>query len=66
MAEKEYIDKEFVMNTINELKAKPLPKTIGLEHLQQIIEDIFADNSDSDDNSETAIVSSIADNILDD
>ena len=44
MAEKEYIDKEFVMNTINELKAKPLPKTIGLEHLQQIIEDISAND----------------------
>ena len=42
MAEKEYIDKEFVMNAINELKAKPLPKTIVLEHLQQIIEDISA------------------------
>lgn len=44
MAEKEYIDKEFVINTINELKAKPLPKTIALEHLQQIIEDISADD----------------------
>lgn len=44
MAEKEYIDKEFVINTIHELKAKPLPKTILLEHLQQIIEDISANN----------------------
>ena len=44
MAEKEYIDKEFVINTINELKTKPLPKTIVLEHLQQIIEDISANN----------------------
>ena len=42
MPEKEYIDKEFVMNAINEFKAKPLPKTIVLEHLQQIIEDISA------------------------
>lgn len=44
MAEKEYIDKEFVINTINELKAKPLPKTILLEHLQQIIDNISANN----------------------
>ena len=44
MAEKEYIDKEFVMNAINEFKAKPLPKTIVFEHLQQIIEDISANN----------------------
>ena len=44
MAEKEYIAKEFVINTINELKTKPLPKTIVLEHLQQIIEDISANN----------------------
>ena len=42
MPEKEYIDKEFVMNAINDFKAKPLPKTIVLEHLQQIIEDISA------------------------
>lgn len=42
MTEKEYIDKEFVMNAINEFKAKPLPKTIVLEHLQQIIKDISA------------------------
>lgn len=44
MAEKEYIDKEFVINTINGLKTKPLPKTIVLEHLQKIIEDISANN----------------------
>ena len=42
MAEKEYIAKEFVINTINELKTQPVPKTILLEHLQQIIEDIPA------------------------
>ena len=42
MAEKEYIAKEFVINTINELKTQPVPKTIFLEHLQQIIEDIPA------------------------
>ena len=43
-----------------------LRKKARKEERQQIIEDIFADNSDNDDNSETAIVSSIADNILDD
>ena len=44
MAEKEYIAKEFVINTINELKTQPVPKTILLEHLQQIIEDISAND----------------------
>ena len=44
MAEEEYIAKEFVINTINELKTQPLPKTILLEHLQQIIEDISAND----------------------
>ena len=44
MAEKEYIAKEFVINTINELKTQPVPKTIVLEHLQQIIEDISAND----------------------
>ena len=36
------------------------------EERQQIIEDVFADNSDNADNSEPEVVSSLADDILDD
>ena len=43
-----------------------LRKKAQEEERQQIIEDVFADNSDNADNSEPAVVSSLADDILDD
>ena len=43
-----------------------LRKKAREEERQQIIEDVFADNSDNADNSEPAVVSSLADDILDD
>lgn len=38
MAEKEYIAKEFVIDAIEELKAKPMPKTLLFDHLTKLIE----------------------------
>ena len=43
-----------------------LRKKAREEERQQIIEDVFADNSDNADNSEPAVVSSLVDDILDD
>ena len=38
MSEKEYIEKELVMDTIDELKLKTLPKTLLFDHLKKVIE----------------------------
>lgn len=38
MAEKEYIAKEFVIDAIEELKTKPMPKSLLFDHLTQLIE----------------------------
>lgn len=34
----EYIDKEFVIETIEELKSKALPKALLFDHLKKVIE----------------------------
>lgn len=34
----EYIDKEFVIDTIEELKSKALPKALLFDHLKKVIE----------------------------
>ena len=34
----EYIDKEFVLDTIEELKSKALPKALLFDHLKKVIE----------------------------
>lgn len=34
----EYIDKEFVIDTIEELKSKSLPKALLFDHLKKVIE----------------------------
>ena len=38
MAEKEYIAKEFVIDAIEELKTKPMPKALLFDHLTKLIE----------------------------
>ena len=38
MAEKEYIAKEFVIDAIEELKTKPMPKSLLFDHLTKLIE----------------------------
>ena len=38
MSEKEYIEKELVMDTIDELKLRTLPKTLLFDHLKKVIE----------------------------
>ena len=38
MTEKEYIAKEFVIDAIEELKAKPMPKALLFDHLTKLIE----------------------------
>ena len=38
MAEKEYIAKEFVIDAIEELKTKPMPKELLFDHLTKLIE----------------------------
>ena len=38
MSEKEYIEKELVMDTIDELKLKALPKALLFDHLKKVIE----------------------------
>ena len=38
MAEKEYIAKEFVIDAIEELKTKPMPKALLFNHLTKLIE----------------------------
>ena len=38
MSEKEYIEKELVMDTIDELKLKTLPKMLLFDHLKKVIE----------------------------
>ena len=38
MAEKEYVAKEFVIDAIEELKTKPMPKALLFDHLTKLIE----------------------------
>ena len=38
MTEKKYIAKEFVIDAIEELKAKPMPKALLFDHLTKLIE----------------------------
>ena len=38
MTEKEYIAKEFVIDAIEELKTKPMPKALLFDHLTKLIE----------------------------
>lgn len=44
MAEKEYIAKEFVIDAIEELKTKPMPKALLFDHLTKLIEIFPTDN----------------------
>ena len=44
MSEKEYIEKELVMDTIDELKLRALPKALLFDHLKKVIEVFSTEN----------------------